>query len=648
MYNYSKDGLMNPPRLLLPGLIALLVTACAGLPSTPEATTAPTTTAQTLTPQATPTLSPEPPQSILNVCAGSEPADLFLYNEATPVKRLIFSAIYDGPIDYVDYDYQPVILEKLPSLADGDALIESYTARQGDRVMDSSGNLAALEPGLVVRPAGCRSSECAVAYEGGDLQMDRLRVIFHLRPDVLWQDGEPVKAWDSVFSYRVASDPETLFGGNGLASGSTASLLFTANYSALDDFTVQWTGVPGFLDPNYPLDFFSPLPEHILTIYTLSDLLASNEALYQPYAWGAYRVASWEAGETIVLEPNPFYFRRAEGLPHFDQVVFHFIGQDTEANLASLQPGLCDLILPDALPEALELAMLEMVNAGSARLYPDPEPVFEYLVFDTAPADPAIPPLFADARARQAVALCLDRTTLADAVYAGFVPALTYPLPDGHPQLEGASLTTFDSNPTAGMALLDEIGWRDLDGDGIRQASGLPGVPDGTPLQFTLTSTDAPLRDQVGRWITFQLQACGMAVTVSQSPAHELLAQTPEALLSGRRFDLAEISSPLGIESLCALAGTAEISSVANGWSGTNLSGYSNPAFDAACAAARVSLPGMPEYTTSRQEVLRIFSADIPLLPLFVQTRFLLAVPGLSGPGLPGGLQAFESFRLEP
>ncbi len=639
---------MNPSRLLLLGLIAILATACAGIPLPPEATSAPTPTTETLTPQATPTVSPEPPKSILNICAGSEPADLFIYNEASSVKRLILAAIYDGPIDYINYDHQPVILEKLPSLADGDALIEPYTARQGDQVMDSAGNLAALEPGLVVRPAGCRSGECAVAYEGGDFQMDRLRVIFHLRPDVLWQDGEPVKAWDSVFSYRVASDPETLFGDNGLVSGSTASLLFTANYSALDDFTVQWTGVPGFLDPNYPLNFFSPLPEHILTVYTLYDLLASNEALYQPTSWGAYQVVSWEVGETIILEPNPFYFRRAEGLPAFDRVVFHFIGQDPAANIASLQPGLCDLILPDALPETLELSMLEMVTAGAARLYPDPQPVFEYLVFDTAPADPVTLPLFADARTRQALALCLDRDLLTDAVYAGFVPALIQPLPDGHPLLEGASLTTYAFNATDGMALLDDIGWRDPDGGGIRQASGVPGVPDGTLLQFTLTSTDAPLRDQVGRWITFQLQACGMQVTVSQSPAHELLAQTPEALLSGRRFDLAEISSPLGVESLCALAGTAEISSEANGWSGTNLSGYSNPAFDTACAGAQMALPGTPEYVTARQEVLRIFSADLPLLPLFVQTRFLLAVPGLSGLDLPGGMQAFESFWLEP
>ncbi len=639
---------MKTSRLLLLALMALWVTSCAGFPILPEATVVFTPTSPTFTPQATLALTPEPPIQTLNICAGSEPADLFLYNETNAVKRAILAALYDGPIDSVDNAYQPVTLEKLPSLADGDAVIETYAARQGDRVMDNDGNLSTLEPGLVVRPAGCRSGECAVTYEGGAFEMDRLRVLFHLRPDVLWQDGEPVKAWDSVFSYRIAADPETLFGNNGLTSGSTTSLLFTADYSALDDFTVQWTGAPGFLDPNYPVNFFSPLPEHILTIYPLYDLLASNEALYQPTSWGAYRVASWEVGEKITLEPNPYYFRRADELPAFDRLVFRFIGQDTAANLASLQAGTCDLILADALPETFDLAVLEMANAGSARLLPDPQPVFEYLVFNVSPADPAVTPIFSDVRTRRAVAFCLDRTLLTDAVYAGFVPALIQPLSAEHPLLADAALTTYAYNTTDGMALLEEIGWRDTDGDGVRQAVGVPGIAEDTPLRFTLTSTDAPLRDQVGRWITFQLRSCGMDVTFVQSPARDLLAQTPEAMLSGRRFDLAEISSATGIESLCALAGTAGISSESNGWSGTNLSGYSNPAFDAACAAARVALPDTPEYTSTRQEILRIFSDDLPLLPLFLQTRFLLAVPGLSGPDLPGGMQALESFRLEP
>jgi ABC-type transport system substrate-binding protein len=159
---------------------------------------------------------------------------------------------------------------------------------------------------------------------------------------------------------------------------------------------------------------------------------------------------------------------------------------------------------------------------------------------------------------------------------------------------------------------------------------------------------DSPLNDQVGRWITFQLQSCGMDVTFLQAPEGELLAQTPEAVLSGRRYSLAEISSPVGIESLCALAGTSGISSETNGWTGANLSGYSNPAFDTACEAARGTLPGTPEFISTRQQILRVLSEDVPILPLFLKTRFLLSAPGLSGPELPGGLQEMESFQLQP
>lgn len=642
---------MNLRRLPLLGLVAVLLTACGGLPLASETVEPPLPTPEesgtpTSLPLPTPTL--EPPKRVLTICAGSEPADLFLYNETTPVKQAIFSALYDGPFDNIDYTYRPVTLEKLPSLADGDALIEAVEVRAGDLVMDADGKLSPLQPGLVVRPAGCRSGTCALTYESGVLQMDRLRVLFHLRQDVRWEDGEPVKAWDSVFSYRIASDPETLYGNLGLVTASAASLVFTADYSALDDFTVQWTGVPGFLDPNYQLNFFHPLPEHILTAYTLPDLLVSNEALYRPTAWGAYRVVDWQAGAQVTLEPNPAYFRRGEGVPAFDELVFRFIGQDADLNLTTLQPGLCDMLLPDALPETVNASMLEMSNAGTARIVLDPQPVFEYLTFNLAPADPTLPPLFADVRTRRAVALCMERSVLADAIYAGFGLPLDQPLPLNDPLLLGAGLTSYPFDISAGTALLEEVGWRDANTDGTREAVGIPGIPDGTPLQFTLVSADAPLRGQAGYWIASQLQTCGMSVSVEQSPARDLLAQTAESVLSGRRFQLAEVSAPLGVETLCALGLTEHISSEANGWSGANLGGYSNPQFDAACAAVAASLPGEADYLASRQEVLRLVMEDLPILPLFVQTRFLLAAPALSGPDLPGGMQNLEAFRLEP
>src|SRR4030042_439081 len=77
------------------------------------------------------TATPEPevpteaaPRTLV-VCQGQEPETLFVYGGSMLAATFVQDAIYDGPIDANSFDYQPVILEKLPSLADGDAVIQT-------------------------------------------------------------------------------------------------------------------------------------------------------------------------------------------------------------------------------------------------------------------------------------------------------------------------------------------------------------------------------------------------------------------------------------------------------------------------------------------------------------------------------------------
>jgi peptide/nickel transport system substrate-binding protein len=629
--------------LLVPAVLILLLAACA--PAMP-ATSAPATQPPAAdTPQPTPAASPTPEVHPLAICTAREPADLFLYNEMTPAKRAILSALYDGPTDRVAYDAQPVILTKLPSLADGDASIESVAVQEGATIIDANGAVTALQAGVTYRPAGCRAADCATTYQGGTVQMDRLKAVFHLRPGVEWTDGAPVKAADSVFSYQVAVDANTLYGNNGLPSESAQSVSGTAAYEALDDLTTQWTGLPGFLDPNYQTDFFTPLPQHQLSNYSVAQLSEANEVLYAPLGWGAYQVTGWDPGKEIRLEPNPHYFRAFEGLPYYNHLTFRFVGTDVDANLAAFQSGQCDLLLQDALPDTPSAVMLDLVNQGKARLYADPQPVFEHLTFDLIPADTNLPPIFSSVQMRQAAAACLDRSALTKALYAGLVPPLDLALPADHPLLAGADLT-YPFDQAKGTHLLESLGWTDTDGDGIREAHGVAGVPDGTLLQFDLTTTDTAARTQVSGLIAAQWKACGMDVHVVQAAARDLFAQNAEAFLAGRRFSVAELSSAMSVEELCALGTSDEIPAEANGWSGTNLSGFSDPAFDQACAAVRGSLPGTQDYQTSRQTALRIFSENMPAFPLYYSTGFTLARADLAGL-LTGFSQSSELQNIE-
>ena len=75
-------------------------------------------------------------------------------------------------MDVFDYTYEPIILEKVPNLEDGDAQVSPVTANAGTKVVDSSGNVVTLATGTKVRPSGCRADDCAITYDGSSSRPD--------------------------------------------------------------------------------------------------------------------------------------------------------------------------------------------------------------------------------------------------------------------------------------------------------------------------------------------------------------------------------------------------------------------------------------------------------------------------------------------
>ena len=78
----------------------------------------------------------------------------------------MLEAVYDGPMDALGYEHKPVILRRIPSEDNGDALVDAVQVKTGDLIIDADGNLTFLATGLRVRPAGCRSDDCAIEYDG--------------------------------------------------------------------------------------------------------------------------------------------------------------------------------------------------------------------------------------------------------------------------------------------------------------------------------------------------------------------------------------------------------------------------------------------------------------------------------------------------
>ena len=606
--------------------MALLLTGCAPQIVTVTVTTPPETVVVTVTPSPSP-LPPPPEPRVLTVCLIGEPDTLYLYGGSRlAATRHVMEALYDGPIDYLDYTYRPVILQKMPSIADGDVALRTVYVREGTLIVDAAGEVVELAEGVVVRPAGCYSDDCVVEFEGEPLRMERMQITFALREDVTWADGEPLTAADSVFAFQVASDGSTEQ--VPATPGKRYLTERTLSYHSLDEWRVKWIGLPGFVDPTYSLGFFAPLPRHQLEGRAPGELLQADETRRAPLGWGPFVVEEWLPGDHITLARNPNYFRAAEGLPYLDQVVFRFTSGASEM-VAALFSGECDIGTQDADFEPLLPMLVQAEQRGSLEVVSTTSNGWEHIDFGIAPAsDYRRADFFGDARVRQAITQCIDRRAIVDEVTYGRSVVPDSYLPPAHPLYVGDDLAHWDYNPAAGRALLEEVGWVEGEG-GVREAYRIQGIRTGTLFEVTLlTSADDPVSQQVARIVKAHLADCGIRVNLETQPSWEFLADGPEGPLFGRRFDLAETAWWFAPSPPCGHYLSREIPD-RDRWYGNNLSGYSNPDYDAACLAALEAWPGTLEYEKYHKQAQIIFSEELPAIPLFMRLRVAVARPGI-------------------
>ncbi|MFN2121193.1 MAG: ABC transporter substrate-binding protein [Anaerolineales bacterium] len=610
------------PRItiLLISLLLMGAAGCAPASSTPAPTGTPP-------PTSVPTPTATPPKR-LTVCLGQEPNTLFPYGQPNQAALSVLEAIDNGPIDSVSYEYQPVILQKLPSLADGDAQILPATVQAGTTVVDADGNIASLAQGMRVRPASCRSDACTVTYDGvSSLQMDQMLVTFHLRPDLTWSDGTPITADDSAYAYEIANDT--------LPAGTRYLEDHTQTYEAVDPATTQWWGLPGYLDPSFMTNFWAPAPKHVWGEFQPQDLARTDVAARSPIGWGPYAVQEWTAGDHITLTKNPYYFRASEGYPKFDELEFRFIS-DPNAAISELTAGRCDILDPSVRLDGQVALLDQLQQSGEARASIVPGMAIEWLGLGIAPAsyDDGIslpkgdrPDILGDAQTRQALALCMDRQKIVDTVLSGKSTVPLSFVPPGNPLYVG-TVDSYDFDPARGNQLLDLIGWRDLDGDPStpRVAVSVPNVPAGTPLSLNYYSTPALQRRQAADILTRSLAECGVGANVQYFSQNDLYAPGPEGLLFGRRFDLIQYAmSTNSIVPPCSWFTTREIPNAADQWVGTNVTGFSNPEYDSACESTALSLPGEAAYADAFRQAQSIFASQLPAIPLYFRLKVAAA-----------------------
>jgi peptide/nickel transport system substrate-binding protein len=613
--------------ILLVGLVACSqkpASSLVALPTPPvSATQQPTMGVSETAP--TTTLLPTPAR-LLAICLGREPSSLFYYDATSTAARDILAAVYDGPVDIQNYVAHPVILEKIPSLMDGDALLKPVQVKAGDLVVDSSGNAVNLETGVEYRPSGCTEIACTQRYEGDQpVQMDQLVLDFKLLPNIQWSDGTPLTSADSVYSYEIARSLHP--------AAQPDLILRTQSYQATGDYSVEWIGLPGYQDGIYHTKFFTPLPQHAWQTYTVDQLRTNEISARKPLGWGAYIIDEWVAGDHISLHKNPLYFRSGENLPHFDDLVFRFMGSSDEA-LDALLAGECDFIDQTAMLETQTPRLAELQKSGQVQAFFQKDAGWEQITFGITPFDSQRMEFFALKEVRQAFAMCINREALVTDQTLGTQLLMNSYVPANNP-LYNPDVQQYVHDLQKASALLESVGWQDPDNDPTtpRIAQGVAGIPDGTPFEVEyLVSSDAkPQADALA--IQTMLGQCGIRTKIIAQQPGEYLASGPDGPVFGRTFDLAQFAWTASLEPPCNLYLSTEIPGpypeFPKGWGGVNASGYTNPEYDQACENALFSLPDSTQHIPEHLQAQKIYSEELPGLPLYLHYNVSVARPDM-------------------
>ncbi|MCA9924635.1 MAG: peptide ABC transporter substrate-binding protein [Anaerolineales bacterium] len=566
----------------------------------------------------------------LIVCMAQEPDTMYPAGGSMLAARAVQHAIFTSQYTTLSYDYQPVGLVKLPSLADGDAVVNVVEVTGGEAVVDSAGNPATLEEGVEVMNA----DKEAVVFDGTPIMMEQMVVDFEIMPRN-WSDGEPVTSADYLFTYQINGDPDT--------PTSKATHDRTAVYEATGDLSVRWTGVPGFLDSTYFInavpggDGQSVYPEHAWSGFTAAEMIEAEETSRLPVGDGGFRIVDWVAGDSIVLEPNEFFWGADQGMPYLDSLTYKFI-PDTNQLLAQLLSGACDIGTQDGMDAGQSPFLIEAEAGGLLTPYFQTGTVYEHIDFGINSWGDygdgvGRPDWFEDVRVRQAMTMCTDRQSMVDNILYGRSEVIHSYIPSVHP-LYPEGLTEWPYDVEAANALLDEVGYVDSDGDGIREDAAT-----GAPFHVTLgTTTGNEMRQQLTQIFKENLLECGIDVELYYLPSSEWFADGPDGVLFGRRFDLGEFAWLTGVEPSCslylssAITGPGEEINPLNGlpyggWGNASETGWVNEEFDLACNAAQGNLPGTTEYEENHKEAQRIFSEEVPVIPLFLRLKVAAARP---------------------
>ncbi len=426
------------------------------------------------------------------------------------------------------------------------------------------------------------------SLENGAVAADGRSVTWTLKKDVKWADGVPFTADDVLFTFKYATNSD-------VGTTTSATYEIVENVEVLSDHTVKVNFKT--VNPAWALPFVGVngmiIPRHLFEDYNGPNWREAPANL-QAIGTGAYRVAEFIEEDILIIgedvvstikivyEPNP-HFREADR-PFFRRVELRGGGDAKVAAEAVLKESTIDYGYN--LQVAIE-TLEELEAEGKGILYNPPTAWTERIMInftdpnrETAAGErssTAFPhPVLTDKRVRQALSLGIDRERITK-LYGKTGRLATNILIS--PSIYASPNTTWDYDLEEAATLLDDAGWVDRDGDGVREK-------DGQHLSIIFQTSVNAVRQKTQEIIKESLESIGFDVELKIIDSSIYFGPVRDNTNTRRHFyaDLEEFAfsnkSPDPGAYLKAWT-CGEAAQMVNNWSAANWSRYCNPTFDA-------------------------------------------------------------------
>ncbi|MBN1840386.1 MAG: peptide-binding protein [Campylobacterales bacterium] len=397
--------------------------------------------------------------------------------------------------------------------------------------------------------------------------VDETTLIFELRDDVRWSDGEPFSAKDVLFTYETIISPK-------IFTPYSSGFMHVLHVKILDPYTIE-------VKYKYPyfkaleIWMMEVLPEHILRLE--SDLMRSkfNQS---PLGTGSYTLEEFATSKNIVLKANANYFIHK---PNLDQIIFHYL-PDRSSEFLMLKSKKLDV--GTLTPLQLERQIDEDFRKNYA-IYEDIAHTYSYMGFNLQSEK------FKDARIREALSLAIDREELVDILYFGHGKVCTGPFMPG----TGA----FNKNVKApkqdiakAKALLKEAGYDEKN-----------------PFTFELSTSASGSGSYSAQILQYQLQKAGIVMKLRIMEWQAFL----NTVILPRNFEAVLMGWSLGLKPDAYSIWHSE--SMRKG--GFNFVGYHNEKVDALIKEAEKTV-NQEQFDSLYREMFERIVADNPYLFLVI------------------------------